>query len=228
MQLKIILIVLLLSNMLNSAKSQTITQPNFGLKSHETLEIERIELSRDKTVLSFTIENRIENGAFCADRKIYITDPAGNRLRVTKIAGIPVCPESYMFKSAGEKLSFTLTFPPLKGEPAYFDLKEECSENCFSFYGVVLDEYLNSRLDEAFSMAERGELLKAMNRLISMAGEKDKINSIRALVWFNIVKLATETGNTVKAGEWYKKLNSPGVPGGRIYIEQLNVQGIRY
>jgi hypothetical protein len=210
------------------AESQTIPQPNFGLKSHETLDIERIELSRDKTVIGFTIENRIENGAFCADRKIFITDPAGNRLRVTKITGIPVCPESYMFNSVGEKLSFTLTFPPLKGQPVYIDLKEECSENCFSFYGVVLDEYINSRLDEAFSMAERGELIKAMNRFISMAEEKDKINSIRALIWFNIVKLATETGNTVKAGEWYKKLNSPGLPGGRIYIEQLNILGIKY
>ena len=228
MRLKIILTVLLLSNMLIPAESQTITQPNFGLKSHETLDIERIELSRDKTVLDFTIENRIENGAFCADRKIFITDPAGNRLRVTKITGIPVCPESYMFNSVGEKLSFTLTFPPVKGQPVYINLKEECSENCFSFYGVVLDEYLNSRLDEAFSYAERGESLKAMNRFISMAEEKDKINSIRALIYYNIVKLATETGNTVKAGEWYKKLNSPGVPGGRIYIEQLNLLGIKY
>jgi hypothetical protein len=210
------------------AHSQSVISPNYGLKSHETLEISKIEISAEKTLIYLTVENRIENGSFCADRNIYLIDPAGTRIKLQKAAGIPVCPESYMFNSVGEKLSFTLAFPPLKGEPVYVNLIEECSDNCFSFYSVVLDEYVNSRLDEAFSMAERGESLKAMNRFISMAEANDKTKSIRALIYFNIVKLATETGNTVKAGEWYKKLNPSAVASGRIYIEQLNAQGIRY
>jgi hypothetical protein len=133
-----------------------------------------------------------------------------------------------MFKKPGEKLSFTLTFPPLSGEPYYIDLKEECSENCFSFYGIVLDEYLNSRLDEAFSMAERGLSFKAMDTFIKMEDISAKHNGIRAVVYYNIVKLASETGNTVKAGEYYKKLSSMSSRGGKIYIDQLNLQGIRY
>jgi hypothetical protein len=229
MQIRPLIIVILLQiYSVTSLFSQTVVSPNYGLKSHETLEISGLELTESKTIVSLTIENRIENGNFCADRNIYLIDPAGTRIRLQKASGIPVCPQSYKFSTVGEKLSFTLTFPPLKGVPAYINLIEECSDNCFSFYGVVLDEYLNSRLDEAFSMAERGELLKAMNRFISMAEEKDKSNSIRALIYFNIVKLATETGNTVKAGEWYKKLNAPQLASGRIYIEQLNAQGIRY
>lgn len=211
-----------------SLNSQTVVNPNFGLKSHETLEIKRIEITKEKTVVSFTIENRIENGTFCADRKIFITDPSGNKLKVITTTGIPVCPDNYIFKKPGEKLNFTLTFPPLTGEPVYIDLKEECSENCFSFYGIVLDEYLNSRLDEGFSLAERGVSLKAMDTFIKMADISAKHNGIRALVYYNIVKLATETGNTVKAGEWYKKLSSMSSRGGKIYIEQLNLQGIRY
>lgn len=228
MCLKRYIIVVLVHVISFSIYSQPVIKPNFGLKSHETLEITKIETQTDKTVVYLTIENRVEKGSFCADRNIFLIDPAGTRIKLQKATGIPVCPQSYEFKFIGEKLSFTLSFPHLKGEPAYINLKEECSENCFSFYGVVMDEYINSRLDEAFSMAERGESDKAMNRFISMAEESGKIKEIRALLYFNIVKLATEAGNTVKAGEWYKKLNSPGVPGGGIYIEQLNVQGIRY
>ena len=208
--------------------SQAVLKPNYGLKSHETLEISGIELTASKTVVSLIIENRIENGSFCADKNIYLIDPTGSRVKLQKATGIPVCPQSYKFNSVGEKLSFTLTFPPLKGEPSYIDLKEECSENCFSFYGVVLDEYINSRLDEAFSIAERGESLKALNKFINATDAAGKSNGIRALIYFNIVKLASETGNTGKAGEWYKKLSSPGLPAGRIYVEQLNAQGIKY
>jgi hypothetical protein len=209
-------------------KSQITVNPNFGLKSHETLNINRVEVTKEKTVISFTIENRIENGTFCADRKIYITDPAGNRYKVVNATGIPVCPDNYTFKKPGEKLSFTLTFPPMTGEYTYIDLKEECSENCFSFYGIVLDEYINSRLDEGFSSAERGESLKAMDTFIKMTDVASKHIGIQALVYYNIVKLASETGNTLNAGEWYKKLSAMSSRGGKIYIEQLNLQGIRY
>jgi hypothetical protein len=211
-----------------SIYSQPILKPNYGLKSHETLEISKIETTAEKTLVYLTVENRIEKGSFCADKNIYLIDQSGTRTKLLKATGIPVCPDSYRFKLIGEKLNFTLTFPPLKAGVVCADLVEECSENCFSFYGVVLDEFVNSRLDEAFSMAERGEKLKAMDRFISMAEAKDKNNSILALICFNIVKLATETGNTFKAEEWYKKLNSPGVQGGRIYTEQLNLLGIRY
>jgi hypothetical protein len=223
----VLILVILLADPLKM-NSQVVLAPNYGLKSHETLDIDKIEITRDKTVVSFTIENRIENGTFCADRKIFITDPAGNRYKVTKASGIPVCPDSYKFTKPGERLSFTLIFPPLEGEPAYIDLREECSENCFSFYGIVLDQYINSRLDEAFSMAERGESLKALDRFQKISETFSKQNGIRALIYYNIVKLATETGNTIKAGEWYKKLSSISSKGGKIYIDQLNLQGIKY
>lgn len=211
-----------------AAYTQTITRPNYGLKSHETLEIKSIQLSRDKTVVNFSIENKIENGSFCADRNIYITDPAGTRIKLFKANGIPVCPKSYMFKAAGEKLDFSLVFPPLSGEPGCIDIKEECSDNCFSFYGVVLDEYVNSRLDEGFSFAERGESQKALDTFLKYASGNVINNGVRAIVYYNIVKLAGETGNSDKAAEWYKKLNTSAVKGGKNYIKQLNLQGIRY
>jgi len=208
--------------------AQVIPGPNYGLKSHETLEISRVEISREKTVVYLTIENRIQNGSFCADRNIFITDPSGTRYKLQKASGTPVCPKRHSFANPGERRDFSLTFPPLKGEPGCIDIKEECTENCFSFYGVVVDEYVNSRLDEAFSLAERGENLKAMDRFIKYARNSVVNNGVRALVYYNIIKLATETGNTVKAAEWYKKLNSSSVKGGSVYIRQLDLQGVKY
>lgn len=228
MFLKKCLFILLALPATLTVHSQIITRPNYGLKSHETLEIKSIQLSRDKTVVNFSIENKIENGSFCADRNIYITDPSGTRIKLIKATGIPVCPKSYQFKAAGEKLDFSLAFPPLSGEPGCIDIKEECSDNCFSFYGVVLDEYVNSRLDEGFSFAERGELQKALDTFLKYASGNVINNGVRALVYYNIVKLAGETGNSDKAAEWYKKLNSSAVKGGKNYIKQLNLQGIKY
>jgi hypothetical protein len=208
--------------------SQTVVKPNFGLKSHETLEISKIETNSEKTVIFLTVENRIEKGSFCADKNIYLIDESGSRMKLSKSSGIPVCPESYRFKSAGEKLNFTLTFPPLKSGTMCVDLIEECSELCFSFYGIILDKSLNNNLDEAFGLAESGQSLKALEKFTAIAEANKNNNGSAALICFNIIKLANETGNSVKAAEWYKKLSSSALPAEKRYIEQLNLLGIRY
>ena len=94
--------------------SQTIIAPNYALKSHETLIISKIDVSREKTVVYLSIENRIAGGQFCADRNIFIINPDGTRNKLTSSSGIPICPNTYNFKTIGEKLDFILTFPALK------------------------------------------------------------------------------------------------------------------
>ena len=61
----------------------------------------------------------------------------------------------------------------------WIDLKEDCSDNCFSFYGVILDNQLNKELDEAFGLAESGQSVKALDKFISIAsgGTCDKKGS---------------------------------------------------
>jgi len=78
---------------------QTVLRPNFALKSHETLEITKVEMSPEKTTIYFSIENRIEGGSFCADKNIFLIYPDGSRMKLTKANGIPVCPENYYFKT---------------------------------------------------------------------------------------------------------------------------------
>jgi len=112
--------------------SQSLLLPNYGLKSHETLGISKIELTTKAAVFYLSVENRIQNGNFCADKNIFIIYPDGTRVKMISSSGIPVCPEIHRFKEPGEKLAFTLTFPALKQGTYWIDLVEECLENCFS------------------------------------------------------------------------------------------------
>ncbi|MBA4322161.1 MAG: hypothetical protein C0408_05025, partial [Odoribacter sp.] len=148
----IISVLSLLSVCSVNALSQLIDQPNTGLRSHETLELTKIEITPGKTVVYFTIENRIEDGNFCADKNIFIIYPDGRRIKLVNSSGIPECPDSYKFKSIGEKLEFSLTFPPLKPDTQWIDIVEECTSNCFHFYGITLNNDLNKKLDEAFDL----------------------------------------------------------------------------
>ena len=209
--------------------SQTFIQPNFALKSHETLEIKKIEITSKSTTFYMSIENRIEGGNFCADKNIYIIYPDGKRSKLTSSSGIPVCPETYKFKTIGERLDFVLTFAPLKKGTDWVDLIEDCSENCFSFYGISLDVDLNKKIDEAFRLAENNEPVKALSNFINIAEETDNKNpGVEGLLYINIIKLAKETGDTAKATEWYHKLKSSSAPRLSQYIKFLNDQGIKF
>jgi hypothetical protein len=209
--------------------AQTYIKPNLSLKSHETLEITKIELSAQKTLIFLSVENKITAGYFCADKNIVILYPDGTRSKLTTSKGIPVCPDSYKFKTVGEKMNFELTFPPLKPGTQWIDLIEDCSDNCFSFFSVCLNTDLNKRIDEASVLAENEKPAEALMNFIKIADAIDSKNSgIEGLIYINIIKLAKETNNIQKASEWYTKLKLSGIPRNELYIKHLNSQGIIY
>jgi hypothetical protein len=183
--------------------SQTYIQPNTGLKSHETLELMKIELTPEKTVVSLQIENKIEGGNFCADKNIFIIYPDGSKIKLVKAVGIPQCPETYQFKNTGEKLGFALTFPALKPATEWIDIVEECTSNCFHFYGVTLNYEINKRLDEAFIIAGSGDPQKNMLLFRNILGSVEKQNpGIKGLLyiilflppWKPAIKLRRQSG----------------------------------
>jgi hypothetical protein len=220
------ILFLLLAGFLHS---QTFINPNYSLKSHETLNLIKAEVRPEATIFYMSIENRIEGGSFCADKNIYIIYPDGGKSKLESSSGIPVCPDTYKFKTAGEKLEFVLTFPPLKEGTKWIDLIEDCSANCFSFYGITLNDALNKRIDDAFALVENDEPAKALVSFINIAEEIDKNNrGIEGLIYINIIKLARETGNDAKAEEWYKKLKLSDTPRLSQYIKYLNQQDIKY
>jgi len=212
-----------------AAYSQTIIQPNYGLKSHETLTINKIETDNKNSVFSLTVENQIDGGAFCADKNIFIIYPDGTRSKLVSSSGIPVCPDAHIFAHAGEKLSFKLEFPPLKTGTEWIDLIEDCNDNCFSFFGIILNDELNGKIDEAFVLHESEEPVKAMMSFIKIAEETDSRNlGSEGLLYMSIIQLARETGNNAKATEWYNRLKTSGAPRLQQYLKQLNDQGIKY
>jgi hypothetical protein len=208
---------------------QTIPKPNFALKSHETLEIIKVEMSLEKTTVYFSIENRIAGGSFCADKNIFLIYPNGSRIKLTKANGIPVCPENYNFKNIGEKLDFNLVFPTLKPATGWIDIVEECSANCLWFYGITLNSDLNRRLDEAFASAARG---KPEDNIIIFRNLLDSLNTedqgIEGSLYVNIINAAIEAGNKTEAVAWYRKLLSSHAPRSDQYVKYLNDRGIRF
>jgi hypothetical protein len=117
----------------------------------------------------------------------------------------------------------------LKQGIEWVDLIEDCTDNCFSFYGVTLDSELNKKIDGAFVLAEKKEPGKALVIFINLAEANDNKNlGIEGLLYINIIKLARETGNSVIANEWYSRLKSSGAPRLPLYIKHLNSQGITY
>ncbi len=213
----------------NLLYSQSMVSINCGLKSHETLEICKIEISPATTLLHLSIENRIAGGIFCADRNIFLIDPEGKKYQVLKATGIPVCPEAYKFKNIGEVVKFTLEFPPLPPGTKWIDIVENCSENCFWFYGVTLDNELNKRIDEAFSKASAVTPADNMFLFKSILDDIDSQNlGIEGLLYLNIINAAKENADNVNAMVWYKRFAASKAPRVGEYLKYLNDRGISY
>jgi hypothetical protein len=203
---------------------QIIDHPNYGLKSHETLNIESVVLTSNSTTIFLVVENRSLDGTFCADKNIYLQLPDGKHLKVKETDGIPRCPETYVFKTIGEKLYFSLSFPALAQGIPWFDLIEDCDDACFSFNPVILDVGLNQKIDHAYAAAELGET-EASSRefeelLLDFSGRNC---SYEGAIYWNIVNLYRKSGNEIKAGEWMDKLMNAEIPLKEKYIENLQM-----
>lgn len=209
--------------------AQSVISPNYALKSHETLEISKVELSDEHTTVYLTIENRIEGGSFCADKIIYMLCPDGRKIFMDKSSGIPTCPDSHIFKTIGEKLDFILYFPALPQGTRWIDLIEDCSSNCFWFYGVTLDNNLNNSVNEAFSQAVLADPEDNLRIFTNLLVRIDNENTgIEGLLYINIITVAIENGDIVNARVWYRRLVSSGAPRVKEYIRYLNNKGIKY
>jgi hypothetical protein len=209
---------------------QTFQQPNIGLKSHETLELRKVEVYPERTVVSLSVENRrTAGGTFCADKNIYIIYPDGTKLKLRNASGIPTCPDSYEFKMVGEKLYFTLEFSPLKPGTKWIDIVEECTSNCFWLYGITLDNELNNKVDEAFLLASKSDPAKTIMLFRKILETADGQNpGIKGALYINIINAAVEAGDRVEAAVWYKRLLSSNTPRLNEYVKALNDRGVRF
>jgi len=202
--------------------SQIIDHPNYGLKSHETLDIESVVLTAYSTTVFMVVENRSLDGTFCADKNIYLLLPDGKRIKIRETEGIPRCPETYVFQRFGERLYFSLSFPPLPEGIEWFDLVEDCSDACFSFQPVILDAVLNQKIDHAYAMADAGDLAEARNEFEALLTDfAGKNCSYGGAVYWNLVTLSKKLGDEATSKEWMEALVNSDTPLKEKYIESL-------
>jgi hypothetical protein len=208
---------------------QTWNVPAVGLKSHQTMEVRKVETTPQKTIVYLSIENRISGGTFCADRNIYLVYPDGRRIKMEKASGIPLCPDSHKFKKQGEILEFSISFPAAEPGTGWIDIIEDCSDNCFSVYGILLNEAFSRRIDEAIMQADKGHIDSAIGlyqKLISEAGQNEA--GIAGSLYSDLITLMVSKGYTASAADWYKRLAASNLPGKDLYIQNLNFRGIRF
>jgi hypothetical protein len=208
--------------MTTAISAQTIDNPNFGLKSHPTLDIQSVVTTSSSTTLLMVIENKSLDGTFCADRNIYLILSDGKRLKIRSAEGIPRCPDAYIFKSFGERLSFSLTFPPLPEGTMWFDVLEDCNDNCFSFTGVILDPLLNKEIDNAYSLeiaGKYGEASAEFEKLLPVMSGTG--SGYEGAVYWNLIHLAKLSGNKEKADEFTQKLINSNAAKKEKYLENL-------
>lgn len=228
MRVFIAVIVLLLAQG-SDISGQDILNPAYGLKSHETMELTGVELRTDMTVIRLTIENRVLSGYFCVDRKTSLILPDGTRLGLVKAEGIPFCPGVHSFQEIGEVLSFSLYFPPVQPGTTWFDLVEECTDNCFSVYGITLDTAMNSEIERGYNLSEFGkskESATVFEELIATIGTEKQ--GILGSLYSTTIIMHLRNGDEISAKRWYDAMKNSAAPRLSLYIENLSARGIKW
>ncbi len=211
-----------------TAASQTILNPNYGLRSPRSAELVRVNFNEGSTEVQISITSEIDNAWFCIDRNTYIVRPDGTRLRLTGLKGLPYCPATHRFSKPGEKVTVTMTFPHT-GVMSWFSIIEECGEGCLSFRGVVTDSDLNRKLDEAYALVDKGEEAAAYSIFEQLLTESDSLNiGIEGSIYTALILIDHRLGRQDNARAWYERMISSGAPDLGLYLETLRGEGISY
>ncbi|MDZ7634497.1 MAG: hypothetical protein U5L72_08705 [Bacteroidales bacterium] len=222
------ILIFILAAVTYTAVSQSIVNPNYGLKAPLTAEIARVDFNEKATVVWLTIMSDINNAWFCIDKNTYLVGPDGMKLKLTGLKGLPHCPSTYKFKRPGEKASFSLTFPAT-GVLPWFSIIEDCAGGCLSFRGIVTDEGLNNSINEAFALSGRGESMAAYRIYEDIISRIDSLNlGIEGAVYSSLIILDNSMGRPETARGWYIRMMTSDTPDLRLYLDNLKRQGIDY
>jgi tetratricopeptide (TPR) repeat protein len=208
--------------------SQVYEKPNFSFSSHPTLEIDRIELKEDRTLVYMTITNKRIGSSFCVDSNTCIYNSLGEeRYRMTQSMGIPDCPEVHEFKAIGEKVSFILVFPPIQGDLKYIDIIEECPDACFSFKYVLLDAELNQKINQGLLLYEYGNLQEALKHFEDlMTLHNDFMSPVFGTVYLYLMFINYELGERDNVERLYEELKHSSILNKDDIIEAARFEGI--
>jgi hypothetical protein len=208
--------------------AQIYDRPIYSLTSHPTLDIVSIERWEDRMVVELSLKNESFSGAFCIDSSTVLKNSlAQEEYSMISMQGIPACPEVYRFKSVGERISINLIFPPVPDDVKYVDLVENCDENCVSVKYILLDEELNSRLNEGFRLYELGKPESSLRVFEDiMRTEFDGFSPVFGTVYLYMIAIHYELGNSKDARNVFRELQESSILGREEFIETARETGI--
>jgi hypothetical protein len=208
--------------------SQSVMNPNYGLKSPLTAEIVRVDFNSDATVVWLTIMSDINNAWFCIDKNTFLITSDGMKSKLKSLKGLPYCPATYRFKKPGEKLSFSMTFPAT-GLLPWFSVVEECTGGCLAIRGIVTGGVLNNRLNEAYALADKGEDMAAYRLFEEIINETDTLNlGIEGSIYTNLILIDQRSRRPQTAKGWYDRMMTSDTPDLGLYLESLKRAGVDY
>ena len=136
-------IIVMFVAIIQSAYSQTITNPSIKSRDEYSLNIDRIELTDYNTIIycTHTAPSMYVNGGWVTIQpNIFLKETYGSRTyKLLKAEGIPLSPNKFNYSYKGQTLSFKLIFQKIATDINLVDLIE-CQDrsNCFNFYGIKI------------------------------------------------------------------------------------------
>lgn len=209
---------------------QVYEKPAAASQSHADLKIENIEITDTSTIISLSVTNQLQSGGwFCADNNIIIRDSKSSKeFKLTRSENIPVCPQKHEFTKKGEVLHFTLYFPPIEKNTKFIDLIENCSEACFAFEGIILDNIHNRKIEsfeKAMDLFTAGKINECIPLFKSVLEGVTTIEShIFGLSYYYLVLSYHSLNDKENADKWYNELKSSNIPLKADIIKELQAR----
>jgi len=208
--------------------AQVFEKPSFSLTSHPTLEIMSIEKWEDQTVLNIRVKNQRLSGSFCFDKETFLLNSIGSEeWKLASMDGIPACPDQHRFKSIGEVLDFSLTFPAIPDEVKYIDLREGCEDACVLVKYILLDEELNNKINEGFNLYEIGRLSASLQLFEDiMEASYDNYSPVFGTLYLYLMSIHYELGQSKEIRRIFNELKESSIIGRDEFIETARDTGL--
>jgi hypothetical protein len=206
--------------------TQVYQHPNFSFSSHETLELQSIEVDDSLTRVYMSILNRKLGGSFCMDTNTYIRNSLGTEeYKLIESMGVPDCPEVHKFSIVGKKLNFILVFPAISKDLKYINIIEECPEACISIRYILLDNEINNRINQAFDLYEKRKMeesLKIFKDL--MLSYNDNVSPVFGTIYLYMISINYELGDSKEIHRLYDELQQSSIINKEEILEEVRYQ----
>ncbi len=117
-------------------------------------------------------------------------------------------------------MTFELEFSNFNEIPKYINIIEDCDDNCFSIYGVVIDEKMNKDINQGYSYFKSGNLDFALASFRTAA--RENADYPFALLYGNFIEIYALQKNFEKAKKWYQFLQSSKFIDKDFVMEQIS------